>query len=166
MRRNPLGIEKCKPPLPEPFHERKESNLRGVADMVKHRLAEKCGANRDTIESAHELAVPPSFHGVCLAELMEPGVAFNDLAVDPGFVTLRALAHHFRERNVDPDLEGFLSHHALEGVRNMKFPQRQDCPRVGRKPPNLAVSHRHGKNAETISLEQYFGLNHGEESDA
>src|SRR5687768_16861375 len=100
-----------------------------------------------------------------VAELVESSVALDDFAVDPSLGALGTLPHHFGEGNVDPDFEDFLAGDALESLGHVKFLEWQDRARIGRKPPDLAILHRHGKNAEAISLEQHFGVDHSEESD-
>ena len=73
--------------------------------MMKHRLAKKRAADRDAVKAAGQLAVLPGFDGMSVAELMKPGVTFDDLVVDPGLGPLRAFPHHFGKGSVDPDLE-------------------------------------------------------------
>src|ERR1043165_1835898 len=94
MRRDPLGIEENKLPFPEPFHQREEGNFRRVADVVKHRLAEKRTADRESVKTTGKLALLPRFDGMRMSKAMEAGITFNDLAVDPGFVAVRALLHY------------------------------------------------------------------------
>src|ERR1043166_1637250 len=128
--------------------------------MMELRLAEKRAADRHPVKAAGELAVLPRLNRMSMSQPMQSRVTLDDLSVDPGFVAVRALLHHFAEGSVHPDLESFPPHHPLEGMRDMKFLQRQDRARVGRKPPNLAVLHRHGENAQLVSLEQDFGIKH------
>ena len=42
----------------------------------------------------------------------------------------------------------------------MKFFQRQDGARIGRKPFDRAIGHRHWENPEPIPLQQDFRVNH------
>ena len=98
VRREPLGVEEGEAPLAQMFHQREQRNLGRVPHMVKHRFAEKGAADRDAVKAAGELAILPGFDGMRVAESMQPSVTFNDLIVDPGLGTLRALLHHFGKR--------------------------------------------------------------------
>lgn len=161
MRREPLGVEERETPFPQPFHQREQRNLGRVPHMMKHRLAEKSAADRDAVKTARELIILPCFDGVRVAEPMQTRVTFNDLIIDPGLGTPRALLHHFGKRNVYSNFKTLLSKNPVESARDVKFIQRKNRARIGRKPFDLAVIHRHGKHAEPVPLEQDFGINHG-----
>ena len=161
MRGEPLGVEESEAARAQMFHQREQRNLGGVPHMVKHRFAEKGGADRDAVKAARERAILPGFDGMRVAQSMQPTVTFHNLIVDPGFGTLRALLHHFGKRDINSNFETLLSHRALEGVRDMKFIERKNRAGIGGKPFDLAVIHRHGKHAEAVPLEQNFGSNHG-----
>ena len=45
----------------------------------------------------------------------------------------------------------------LQSVRHMKISQRQNSARLGRKPFDRAVFHRHRKNTEPVSLSNSSG---------
>jgi len=165
VRGDPLGVEEGKAPLAQMFHQGEQRNLGGVPHMVKHRFAEKGAANRDAVKAARKLALLPGFDGMRVAESMQPTVTLDDLIVDPGLGTVRALLNHFGKRSVDSNFEALLSDHALESVRGVKFIERNYRARIGGKPFDLAVVHRHGEHTEAVTLEQDFGVNHSEESD-
>jgi len=147
------------------FHQSEKRNLGRIPHVVKHRFAEKRPADRDAVEAAGQFVILPGFDRMGVTELVQARVTFNDLAVDPGLGPPRALLHHHRERGVEPDLETLPAHDPLEGVRDVKFVQRQDRPRIGGKPFDLAILHCHGKHPELVPLEQDFGSNHSAESD-
>ena len=69
VRREPLGVEEGEAPLAQMFDQREQRDLRGVADMMKHRFAEKRAADRDAVKAASELAILPGFDGMGVAEL-------------------------------------------------------------------------------------------------
>ena len=96
VRREPLGVEESKAPLAQPFHQREQRNLGRVPHMMKHRLAKKCAADRDAVKAARQLIILPGFDGVRVAELMQARVTFDDLVIDPGLGTLRALLASLR----------------------------------------------------------------------
>ena len=161
VRREPLGVEKDEFTGAEVFDEPEEGDLRGVADVVKHRFAEEGAADRDAVETAGELALLPRLNRVSMAKLMEARVAFEDLFIDPGLGAFGALLHDFDEGSVDPDFENFSSSDPLESLGHVEFFEREDRARIGREPADLAILHCHGKNAEAISLEQDFRIDHG-----
>src|SRR5438552_2747208 len=112
------------------LHERDERNLGSIGHPMKHRFTEKSAADCDTIKSSRELArrtagrvrpirhrtdssgrrtgglaARPRFDGMRVAELMQPGVALDDFAIDPGIFTPRACLDHLRKGIVDLDFE-------------------------------------------------------------
>ena len=162
VRREPLRIEQGEAAISQPFHQGHQRDLRSVADMMKHRFAEERAADRNAVKTAGEFAILPGLDTMRVPEFVQPRVALDDLVVDPGLGALRAFAHDFSERNVHADLEDFFPRDALEGMRNVEFLEGENRARIGRKPFDFAVLHRHGKHAETISLEQDFRIDHGE----
>ena len=156
----PLGIEQDKFSGAQVLDEREQRDFRGVADVVKHRFAKERAANGDAVKAAREFPILPGLYRVGVADLVETRVAFDDLVVDPGLGTLGALPHDFDEGNVDADFEGFLASNALESLGHVEFLERQDRSRIGGEPSDLAILHRHWKDAEAIPLEQDFGRNH------
>lgn len=165
VRRNPLGIEEGKAPFAQVLDQREQRDFGRIPHVVKHRFAEECATDRDAVKSARELSRLPGLHRVSVAELMQSGVTLDDLIVDPSLGPSRALSHHFGKGSIDSDFEALFADHPFEGVRHMKLVERQNCPRVGRKPFDLPILHRHGKDAEPVALEQNFGVNHSGESD-
>jgi hypothetical protein len=95
-----------------------------------------------------------------ITQLMHHGVAFNDLAIDPGIFASGASSDHFRETIVNLNLKKFLAQDTPERVRHMKIFQGQDCAWVRRKPFDRAVLHCHRKNTQPVTLEQEFRLDH------
>ena len=57
VRGQPLGVEKGEAPFAQMFHQRDQGNLGRVGHVMKHRFAEKCAADRDTVKTACELAI-------------------------------------------------------------------------------------------------------------
>src|SRR4051812_25292503 len=95
-----------------------------------------------------------------VAKLMQPRVAADDLAVDPGLVTLRTSTNDPSKRSVDAHLEDAFAHGALQAVRDMKIIERNDATALRREPLDRPVFHRHRENAEPVTLEQDFRRNH------
>jgi len=50
------------------------------------------------------MPIAPGFHRMGVTEFVEAAVAFQDHGIDPCVVALRAAAHDFAERGVDPRL--------------------------------------------------------------
>src|SRR5438477_7013177 len=167
------------------LHERYERNLGCIGHTMKHRFTEKSAADCDTIKSAGELArrtagrvrpirhrtdssgrrtggfaARPGFDGMRVAELMQPCVALDDFAIDPGVLALRARIDHVRKGIVDLDFEKVFPQSAAQRMWHMKIFQWNNRARIGREPPDGVVFHRHWKNTESIALQQKVGLNH------
>src|SRR5881392_490511 len=127
---------------------------------MKHRFTEKCATDGDAIKSAGELVPCPRFDRVRIPKLMQPGVALDDLAIDPGVFTRRTGLDHVREMIVDLNLKNFFTQNAPQRMRHVKILQRQNRAWVGREPFDSAVLRRHRENTESIALQQKFGRNH------
>src|SRR5438034_9347333 len=139
---------------------------------MEHRFPKKCAANRDAVESPGKLATVrvrrtgglarrPRFDRMRMTKLVQPYIAFDNCTIDPRIFTFPASLDYFRKVSVDLDFENFPSRDASQDVWKMKCVQRQDRPRIGRKPFNRAILHRHPENTEPITLEQEFRVNHG-----
>src|SRR6266436_5757454 len=61
MRREPLRIKENEAALPQMLDQTEQRDLRGVADMMEHRFAEECAADRDTVKAARQFAILPRF---------------------------------------------------------------------------------------------------------
>src|SRR5438552_17315087 len=156
------------------LHERYERNLGCIGHTMKHRFTEKSAADCDTIKSAGEfarrtagrvrptggLAARPRFDGMRVAELMQPGVALDDFAIDPGVFAFRARIDHVRKGIVDLDFEKVFPQGAAQRMWHMKIFQWNNRARIGREPPDGIVFHRHRKNTESIPFQQNIELNH------
>src|SRR5882724_2323965 len=121
---------------------------------MKHRFAEECSANRDSVKSSGELAVHPRFHRMRITKLMHLGVALNDLPIDPGIFASGASFDYFGETIVNPDFKNSLAQQTPQSVRYVKIFQGQDCARIRREPFDRPVLHGHRKNTKPITLEQ------------
>src|SRR5947207_12142199 len=127
------------------LHERYERNLGSVCFPMKHRFTEKSAADCDTIKSAGELArrtagrvrpirhrtdssgrrtgglaTAPDFDGMRVAELMQPGVALDDFAINPCVLAFRARIDHVRKGIVDLDFEKVFPQGAAQRMWHMK----------------------------------------------
>ncbi len=160
MRREPLRVEQRKFSRAQSFHQSNERNLRCISHSMKHGFAKKRPAHHHTVKAAGEFSFAPCFNRMRVTELMQSRVALDDLGVDPGVVPLSAGANDFAKFYVDLDLENFFALQLAERMRHMKFVERNDGARIGREPFDLAIIHRHRENAEPITLQQKFRLNH------
>src|SRR5262249_61732358 len=84
-----------------------------------------------------------------------------NFAIDPGIFSRSAAENYFAELIVDLDSKKFLSPDAAQGRGNMEALQGNDRARIGREPSNEIVFKRHRKNAEPITLQQKFRIDHG-----
>jgi hypothetical protein len=91
---------------------------------------------------------------------MQLPIAVDDLGIDPGVTALGTCPNDFAEPLIDPDFERLTGGDPAQPVGNMKPVERQNGPRIRRKPLNGAVPHAHGKNAQTVSLEEKLGRDH------
>src|SRR6266581_8156187 len=96
-----------------------------------------------------------------VTELMQSRVTVDDVAIDPGIFAFRARLDYCRKRLVDGNFKGFPAHETAQCMWHMKILQGQNGARVGRKPLDRVVVHRHRKNTEPVTLEQEVGINHG-----
>src|SRR4029450_6089599 len=119
---------------------------------MKHRFAEERAPNRDTVKATGELAVCPRFHRMRMSKLMHPGVAVNDLPVDPGILPSGAGFDHFRETIVKLNFKNFPAQETPQRMRHVKISQRQDCTWIGREPFDRAVLHRPRQNTKPKHL--------------
>ena len=76
-------------------------------------------------------------------------------AENPALITARS-----GQKTPVPRVVGKISRKGPVELRDMEFLQRQDRARVWREPLDRAIGHRHGENAEAVSLEQDFRVNH------
>src|SRR4029453_7142874 len=123
---------------------------------MKHRFAKERAPNRDTVKATGELPVHPRFHRMRMPKLMHPGVAFDDLPIDPGIFASGASFDYFGETIVNLDFKNFLAQETPQRMRHVKISQRQDCAWIGREPFDPAILHRHRENSKAIALEQKF----------
>src|SRR6185437_11761445 len=84
-----LRVEQLEAARDQPRHQMHQRDLGGIADAVKHALAEKGATEIDAIEAAGEIAVLPDLDAVAMAELMQPGIELADALVDPGVLAAR-----------------------------------------------------------------------------
>ena len=98
-----------------------------------------------------------------MTELMQLCIALDDFAVNSSVLTFRASSDYFREHLVDRCFKESPAQEPSQRVRHMEILQWQNGARIGRKPLDRVVFHRHGKNAEAIALQQKFRIDHLEQ---
>ena len=160
MRCRPLRVEEREFERAQTFNQSDQGDLRGVRYTMKHRFAKERAADGDAVKSAGEFIFAPRFDRMRVAELVQPLVAFDDLAIDPGVLAFRAGPNHVAKAMVDLDLENFFPGDASQRVRDMKILQRNDRARVRRKPSDRILLHRHRENAKPIALQQKLRVDH------
>src|SRR4029453_18259058 len=95
-----------------------------------------------------------------VTELMQPRVAVDDVATDPGIFAVRARSDYRRKRLVDGNFKRFPAHESPQCMWHMKILKWQDGARVGRKPLDRVVVHGHRKNTDPAALEKGAGTDH------
>src|SRR6184192_1074159 len=161
----PLGVKQGKLSSAQMLYQGHQRDFRGIRHVVEHRFAKKNATDGNAVESTSELALLPGFDGMCVTELMQSHVAFNNFEIDPRILAFRARLDDFRKRVIYRRCKNFFAHETPQRVWHMKIFQGQNCARIGRKPLDRVVLHRHGKNAEPITLQQEFGIDHGGRSE-
>ena len=139
VRRRQLTVEQREAPGRELLHQRRERRLRGVRGDVEHRLGEERGAERDAVDPAHQLAVPPGLAGVGVAQLVQGHVRLEHVRRDPGAGTpvaphLGAGSDHAREGGVQAQLEVSLPEPPPEAPRHVQPVRLDHHARVGGEP--------------------------------
>src|SRR5881227_4101107 len=157
----PLRVKQGKLSSAQMLYQSHQRDFRGIRHVVEHRFAKKNATDGNAVESTSELALLPGFDGMCVTELMQSHVAFNNFEIDPRILAFRARLDDFRKRVIYRRCKNFFAHETPQRVWHMKIFQGQNCARIGRKPLNRVVLHRHGKNTEPITLQQEFGIHHG-----
>src|ERR1041385_6239570 len=157
--REPLRVEQGESPFAQTLNQRPERDLRPPRRAMKHRLAEKGATNRAPVRAADEFVSRPDLDRMRGAELVQTRIAFDDLIVDPGVGTRGTAPHHLAKVGVDPNLDRLCAKLSLQPMWHMKSIERQNRARVGEKPADLAVVHRHGKTAEPIPFQEEVGIN-------
>src|SRR4029077_90437 len=97
---------------------------------------------------------------MCVTEFMQPRVAVDDVAIDPGIFAFRARLDYCWKRLVDSSYIRLPAEETAQCMWHVKIIQRQDGARVGREPLNGVVVHGHRKNTEPVTLEQKIRVDH------
>ena len=160
VRSEPLRVEQHEFACAQMLHQSDQRNLGSIGDPMKHRFPKESSANRDAVKSTSKPAFLPSFDRVRVPELMKSHVAFDNLAVDPGIFSFRARSDYLGKRLVDRSFKNSSAQQTTQRVWHVKIFQRQDGARIGRKPFDRVVLHRHGENTESIALKQKFRIDH------
>lgn len=130
-----LRIEKFKPPLPHPFYEPGERNLRRFTDLAEHRFPKKGSSDGDAVQASDERPLLPCFYAVCVAEMMEADITRDDLFRYPRLLPFGTRAHDLLEGGIDPDFEDALLQGLAQAPRNPERIERQDGAGVGDSQP-------------------------------
>src|SRR5688572_15166489 len=96
------------------------------------------------------------------AEPLQFHIRLNDFFRDPGAVLPigGTGAHHAFEVAIDRHLEAPRPDHAGEPRRDVHLVEWNDAPGVRRKPPDLVVFQRHGKDALAIGMHEERWFDH------
>src|SRR5258706_15951717 len=141
------------------MHER---NLRCVARAMKHALAEKSPAERDAVESAHQLFAIIDLDGVAMSARVEFAVEYPDTFVDPGARAARprlgAGVDDGIEIVVDANDEWIGAHGARKPAGQMEAVERNDAAPLRLNPVQSRIlgAFRHWEDAAGIGLQQHF----------
>src|SRR5438046_10679863 len=80
------------------LYQSHQRDFRGIRHVVEHRFAKKNATDGNAVESTSELALLPGFDGMCVTELMQSHVAFNNFESDPRILAFLARLADFRKR--------------------------------------------------------------------
>ena len=86
MRGDELRVEQHKAARDQPRDQMHQRDLRGVAGVMKHALAEEGAAEADAVEPAGQILAVPDLDAMAMPDSMQGGVEVADAAVDPGVV--------------------------------------------------------------------------------
>ena len=64
--------------------EMRQRDLRSVADVTEHRFAVEHPPDADTVQTTHQFAIHPGFHGMCISQLMQCAIRRNHVFAYPG----------------------------------------------------------------------------------
>ena len=162
-----LGVQQLKTAGDQPRHQMHQRHLRGVADAVKHALAEEGATQADAIEPAGEIVVLPDLDAVGVAEFVQALIEIPDALVDPGVVAagLRrgAAGDHRLEGLVDGDGERIGAHGALEPRGDAKTIERDHAAHLRLDPEQgrIVGALGHREDAAGIGAQQHFGRDLG-----
>lgn len=145
MRGAPLRVEQFVASRLQPLDQPDQRHLGSSGYDVEHGLPKKNASHGDAVQAAGQLAVPPDFHGMGMAQVEEPKVTLYDCLVDPGILAPRAGSHDLLEGGIDPQFPGGVPQRLPGAVGHMKGIQGNDPARVGREAPDRPIVHRHGK---------------------
>ena len=155
-----LAVEQAEAADLQPRHQPGQSDLRGVARVREHALAEEGAAEADAVEAADQRLTLPHFDRMGVAAGMELGIALLDLGVDPGVVARGAGADHLSEGPVARHGEAIGAQRLPERARQMKAVERDDRA-LGRLDPvdvRRVAAVRHREDADRIGAEQEIGI--------
>src|SRR5882757_1045779 len=123
-----LRVEQHKTAGDQPRDQMHQRDFRGVADVMKHALAEEGAAEADAVEPAGQIIAVPDLDTVAMPDLMQGGIEVADAAVDPGVVAAgsgrRAAVDHGLEGGVDGDAEDIRPHRAGQPRTDAKAVER------------------------------------------
>src|SRR5262249_46477072 len=121
---NELRVQQTKTAKPQAGDEMDQRDLGSVGDEAEHAFAKKRAAERDTVQTADEIAIETAFHRMRVTEPVQFGEQRLDARVDPGVLAAlhgrRAAGDGRREIAVDAYLEPGGQHCAGEAFRQMK----------------------------------------------
>lgn len=154
-----LGVEQPVSPGDQPRHQVHQRHLRGVAPSREHALAEEGPAQRDTVETSHELFIEPALEAVGVAQLVKAHVEPFDRAVDPGLGAARpgggAGQDDLMEGRIRADLERIASHRARQPAGDVEAVQRNHAPplRIDQEHAGVLACIRHREDAAGVAVE-------------
>src|SRR3982074_3051099 len=84
-----LCVEQFEAARDQPCHQMHQRHFRGIANAVKHTLAEEGAAQADAVEPADKIVILPDLDTVSVSEFVEPDIEIANALVDPGIVAAR-----------------------------------------------------------------------------
>ena len=142
----------------QPPCEVDKGHFGGVGGCRKHAFAEEHAAERNAVESPHQVVPVPSFHRVGQPEVVKVDVGLDDVARDPrAFAIARRVlttANHLFKGPVHGDAVTFSVELVAHAFGHLELQHRQNRTFRGRPPQDGVFFHEPGKGAVLIGGEQ------------
>ena len=156
MLRHELAVEQPESADDEARHQPGQRHLRRIRSKREHALAEEGAAEPHAVEAADKFLILPAFDRMGVTESVEQIVALLDLAVDPGFLALRAIVHDGGEHLIVSYGEGARPDRLAKRAGHAEAVEGDDRAAARLHPEDLVgvATVRHRKHADGVGAQQ------------
>ncbi len=157
-----LRVEQRKAARPQPRDEVHQGDLRGVARVAEHALAEKRAAKAHAVKPAHQPVAVIRLDRMAVPNVVEAAIELADAHIDPGARSPRggrgAAVDHAVEITIRNNGVALGFHQARKPRRDMETVERDHAALLGLDPVERRIFRAlgHGKNPARIGLEQHL----------